>query len=117
MIRLRRIDLFVIASVFLLALCVRGLTAYFVGTHLDDQSWFPFGIYNIFHSRANAILSGEDPLFWIADPSQTNAAIYPPGYPLCLAIVYGVSGIRSHSVVQVIQLVLDSFAVLLIASI
>ncbi len=101
-------------SIFVLAVIVRLLTAYFVGTHLNDAGWFPYGIYNIFDQQANAILSGSAPAFWIGDPSQTNAAIYPPGYSLWLAMIYGISGIRSAHVVQIIQTILDSVSVLLI---
>ena len=52
---------------FLLALVVRSLTAYFIGTHLDDAGWFPYGIYNIFDAQARGILDGTASAFWIAD--------------------------------------------------
>ena len=103
-------------SIFLLALIVRLLTAYFIGTHFDDAGWFPFGIYNIFDTEAKTILDGGASAFWIGDPSHTNAAIYPPGYPLWLAFVYAIGG-SSPQLVQVIQLILDSASVLLIAAI
>lgn len=104
-------------SIFLLALVVRILTAYFIGTHLDDAGWFPYGIYNIFDERAKAILDGTASAFWIGDPSQTNAAVYPPGYSLWLALIYSVTGVMSPRAVQTIQLILDSASVFLIVAI
>src|SRR5258708_23763939 len=53
-------------------------------------------------------------MFWIDDPSHTDAAIYPPGYPLCLAFVYTLTGNRSPAAVQNVQWVLDAFSVALI---
>src|SRR5437660_613105 len=103
--------------IFALALAVRSLTAYFIGTHLDNPGWFPFGIYNVFDTQAQAILDGTTPAFWITDPSQVNALIYPPGYTIWLAIVYGVSGVRSPHAVQVVQVLIDSASVLLIVAI
>ncbi len=103
--------------IFALALIVRLLTAFFVGTHLDDAGWFAHGLYNIFDAQAKAILDGGASAFWIDDPSQTNAAIYPPGYSLWLVLIYGVGGIRSPHVVQIVQTIVDSASVLLIAAI
>jgi 4-amino-4-deoxy-L-arabinose transferase-like glycosyltransferase len=51
------------------------------------------------------------------DPTQTQAAVYPPGYPLWLALLYGISGSRSIYLVQVVQLILGSFSILLIVGI
>ena len=104
-------------SIFLVALVVRLLTAYFIGTHLDDSGWFPFGIYNIFDTQAKAIQHGSASAFWIGDQSQTSAAIYPPGYSLWLALIYAVSGVASPKIVQIIQLILDSASVLFIVAI
>lgn len=104
-------------SVFALALIVRLFTAYFIGTHLNDSGWFPYGIYNIFDAQARSILDGTSSAFWIVDASQTNAAIYPPGYSLWLALIYAVTGIKSAYAVQIVQTVLDSFSVLLIVAI
>jgi 4-amino-4-deoxy-L-arabinose transferase-like glycosyltransferase len=99
----------------MLAFLVRGLTAQFIGARLGDAGWFPYGIYAVFDRQAQDILDGRANAFWIGDPSQTEAAIYPPGYPLWLAFVYAVRGARSAAVVQGVQWVLDSFAVLLVA--
>jgi Dolichyl-phosphate-mannose-protein mannosyltransferase len=104
-------------SIFVLALVVRSLTAYFVGTHLDDAGWFPYGIYNIFDAQAKAVLNGSASAFWITDPSQTSVAIYPPGYSLWLAFLYGLGGMSTASGVQVVQTVLDSISVLIIVAI
>lgn len=107
----------VVLSIFALALTVRSLTAYLIGTHIDDAGWFPFGIYNTFDAQAHAILDGTASAFWITDASQTLAAIYPPGYSLWLAFLYSVSGTRSIYFVQIVQLILDSASVLLLVGI
>jgi 4-amino-4-deoxy-L-arabinose transferase-like glycosyltransferase len=100
--------------ILVLALSVRALTANFIRAHLDDPGWFPSGIYGAFDRQAQNWLDGRAPIFWIDDPSHTDAAIYPPGYPLWLAFVYTVTGARSPGVVQNIQWVLDAFSVLLV---
>jgi 4-amino-4-deoxy-L-arabinose transferase-like glycosyltransferase len=105
--------LFIVA----LALAVRGLTANFLRAHLNDPGWFPFGIYSAFDQQAQDGLDGRASFFRIDDSSRTDAAIYPPGYPLWLALIYKVSGARSPVVVQNVQWVLDSFSVLLIVGI
>lgn len=106
-----------ILSVLLLSFIVRGLTANFVRTHLSDAGWFQSGTYAIFDGQAQNILDGKASVFWIDDPSRTEAAVYPPGYPLWLAIVYGVSGVRSATIVQNVQWILDSLFVLLVIGI
>ena len=102
--------LFIIA----LALAARALTANFVRAHLNDAGWFPFGIYSAFDRQAQDGLDGRASFFRINDPSRTDAAVYPPGYPLWLAFIYKMSGTRSLTVVQNVQWILDSFSVLLI---
>ena len=102
--------LFIVA----LAFATRSLTANFLRAHLDDPGWFPYGIYGAFDRQAQDWLDGRSSIFWIDDPSRTDKAIYAPGYPLWLALIYKLSGSRSPGVVQNIQWVLDSFAVLLI---
>jgi 4-amino-4-deoxy-L-arabinose transferase-like glycosyltransferase len=106
----------VLAIFFILALSftVRGLTANFLRAHLGEPGWFPSGIYGAFDRSAQDWLDGRASIFWIDDPSHTDAAIYPPGYPLWLAFVYKVSGSRSPAAVQNLQWVLDSLSVLLI---
>jgi 4-amino-4-deoxy-L-arabinose transferase-like glycosyltransferase len=106
----------VLALLFILALafCVRALTANFLRAHLDEPGWFPSGIYANFDRPAQDWLDGRGSIFWIDDPSHTDAAIYPPGYPLWLAFVYTLTGNRSPAAVQNVQWVLDSFSVLLI---
>lgn len=113
--RATRKRLLVLLSIVMLALVVRGLTAQFIGARLGDAGWFPYGIYAIFDRQAQDILDGRANAFWLGDPSQTEAAIYPPGYPLWLASVYSLRGARSAAVVQGVQWFLDSFAVLLVA--
>ena len=78
-----------------LAFTVRVLTANFLRTHLDDPGWFPYGIYGAFDRQAQDWLDGRSSIFWIDDPSQTDKAIYAPGYPLWLALIYKLSGSRS----------------------
>ncbi|MDX6384461.1 MAG: hypothetical protein QOK48_2034 [Blastocatellia bacterium] len=103
-----------ICFILVLAFCVRALTANFLRAHLDDPGWFPSGIYANFDRQAQDWLDGRASIFWIDDPSHTDAAIYPPGYPLWLAFVYTLSGNRTPAAVQNVQWVLDSFSVLLI---
>jgi 4-amino-4-deoxy-L-arabinose transferase-like glycosyltransferase len=108
-----------IALLFILALAfvVRGLTMRFIHDRLSDPGWFQTGSYAVFDRQAQKILDGEASLFWIDDPSQTEAAVYPPGYPLWLALAYKISGDRSAFSVQRIQWILDSLSVLLIVAI
>jgi hypothetical protein len=100
-----------------LALTVRALTANFLRAHLNDPGWFPFGIYSAFDRQAQDGLDGRASFFRIDDPSRTDAVVYPPGYPLWLAFIYELSGHRSPAVVQNVQWILDSFAVLLVVGI
>jgi 4-amino-4-deoxy-L-arabinose transferase-like glycosyltransferase len=108
----------VLALFFILALafCVRALTANFLRAHLDEPGWFPSSIYANFDRQAQEWLDGRGSMFWIDDASRTDAAIYPPGYPLWLAFIYSVTGSRSPGTVQNVQWVLDAFAVLLIVA-
>jgi len=100
-----------------LAFAVRALTANFLRAHLDDPGWFPSGIYAQFDRQAQNWLDGRAPIFLIQDSSRTDAAIYPPGYPLWLALIYKLSGSRSPVPVQNVQWVLDSLSVLLVVGI
>lgn len=106
-----------ILSVLLLSFIVRGLTANFIRTHLSDPGWFQTGTYAIFDRQAQSILDGGSSIFWIDDPARTEAAVYPPGYPLWLALVYGAGGVRSAAAVQNVQWMLDALSVLLIIGI
>jgi 4-amino-4-deoxy-L-arabinose transferase-like glycosyltransferase len=103
--------------IFLIALSVRALTAYFIYTHLSDPSWFQSGTYQIFDRKAQFILERKSSLFWIDDATQTESAVYPPGYPLWIASIYALTGHRSPASVQQFQWVLDAFSVLLIVGI
>src|SRR6267154_6211194 len=100
-----------------LALGVRGLTASFIQEHLSDPGWFQSGTYAHFDKQAQNILDNRTSAFWIDDPSQTESAIYPPGYSLWVALIYKLTGERSASSVQRVQWVLDSLSVLLIVGI
>lgn len=104
----------VLLFILLLAFTVRALTANFLRAHLDDPGWFPYGIYALFDRQAQDGLDGRASFFRIDDPSRTDMAVYPPGYPLWLAFIYTITGKRSPAVVQNVQWVLDAFAVLLV---
>jgi len=97
-----------------LALSVRALSANFLRAHLSEPGWFPSGIYAAFDRQAQGWLDGRTSIFWIDDPAHTDAAIYPPGYPLWLAFIYTLTGSRSPAAVQNVQWVLDAFSVLLV---
>ncbi|HEX8142192.1 MAG TPA: hypothetical protein VF553_06315 [Pyrinomonadaceae bacterium] len=102
--------LLILAASFL----VRALTMQFIRAHLADPGWFASGIYAVFDRKAQDFLEGAEPLFWINDPSNTEAAVYAPGYPAWLVLVYTVGGARSAYTVQSVQWVLDALSVLLI---
>ncbi len=105
-----------LALFFILAIafCVRGLTMRFIRDHLSDPAWFQSGSYTVVHRQAMNILDGKASIFWIDDPAQTEAAIYPPGYPMSLAAIYGISEERSAVATQRVQWILDSLSVLLV---
>jgi 4-amino-4-deoxy-L-arabinose transferase-like glycosyltransferase len=100
-----------------LAFAVRSLTGNFLRAHFDDPGWFQFGSYSVFDRQAQNILDHTEPIFWINDSSRTDQVIYPPGYPLWVASIYAASGDRSPAPVQRAQLLLDSFATLLLVGI
>lgn len=112
--RLARRRVLVCFCILLLSFTVRALTAQFMRAHLTDPGWFQSGTYAIFDTQARRLLDGSASLIWIDDPSRTQAAVYPPGYPAWLALIYGLSGNASVYVVQNVQWVLDALSVLLI---
>lgn len=114
---LRRRRAFLLLCMLALSFSVRGLTAEFMRAHLRDAGWFQTGTYSIFDKQARDILDGRASMFWIDDPQRTQAAVYPPGYPLWLALIYSASGERSAYTVQNAQWVLDALSVLLVAGI
>jgi hypothetical protein len=106
-----------LALVLLVSFAVRGLTAQFIFNHLNDPGWFQSGSYAVFDQQAQDVLDGKASFFRIPDSSRTDLITYPPGYPVWVAFIYTIAGIRSaHPVLQV-QWVLDSLAVLLIVGI
>jgi hypothetical protein len=107
----------VLLMIVMLAFAVRSLTANFVRAHFNDPAWFQAIAYAIFDKQAQAFLNHQEPIFFITDRTRTDRIIYPPLYPLWVALVYGISGDRSPAPVQRIQLVLDSLSVLLIVGI
>ncbi|MGI8918550.1 MAG: ArnT family glycosyltransferase [Pyrinomonadaceae bacterium] len=109
--------LLLLLIVLVLSFTVRGLTMRFVRDHLGDPGWFQSGTYARFDQQAQNILDGKASWFWIDEPGQTDAAVYPPGYSLWLAFLYKVTGDRSAPAVQIVQWVLDALSVLLIAGV
>lgn len=103
--------------VLVVSFAIRGLTSHFIREHLSDPGWFQSGTYQHFDTQAQDILDHRASAFWIDDPSRTESAIYPPGYPLWIALIYKLSGTRSAAAVQAVQWVLDSFAVFLVVAI
>ncbi|HKO62701.1 MAG TPA: glycosyltransferase family 39 protein [Pyrinomonadaceae bacterium] len=112
-----RTRLLFVVLILLLAFGVRGLTRQFMQAHLDDPGWFQSGTYALFDRSAQNILDGKASIFWIDDPAETDGAIYPPGYPAWLALVYTVTGERSAAATQRLQWILDALAVLLVIGI
>lgn len=108
-----------LALLFILAVAfaVRGLTMRFIRDHLSDPGWFQSGSYAIFDRQAQNILDGKASIFWIDDPAKTEAAVYPPGYPIWLSLIYKISGERSAAATQRVQWILDSLSVLLVIGI
>lgn len=104
---LNRNRLHLLLAALLLTFCVRGLTLQFMRAHLDDPAWFQVGSYAKFDRQARDILDGKQRLFWIDDPTRTDLAQYPPGFPWAVALIYKVSGERSAYVVQVVQWIAD----------
>ena len=111
------VRLLTLLAILVLSFTISGLTANFIRSNLSDTAWFQSRTYGYFDDRAQSILDGKSSLFWIDDPSQTQTAVYPPGYSLLIAGIYKVSGFRSPESVQVVQWVIDSWAVLLIVAI
>jgi 4-amino-4-deoxy-L-arabinose transferase-like glycosyltransferase len=103
--------------ILLISFAVRGLTAYFIHTHLSEPAWFQSGTYQIFDRQAQDILDHKTSPFWIDDPSRTESAVYPPGYPIWIATIYWLTGQRSPASVQQFQWIIDSLSVLLLVGI
>jgi 4-amino-4-deoxy-L-arabinose transferase-like glycosyltransferase len=91
----------------MLTFCVRALTFQFMRAHLNDPGWFQVGSYVKFDRQARAILKGEQRLFWIDDPTRTDLAQYPPGFPAAVAFIYKLGGDWSVYAVQNVQWILD----------
>jgi Dolichyl-phosphate-mannose-protein mannosyltransferase len=100
-----RIAIFLV--IFLLAFSVRFLTMQFMKAHLNDASWFQFGSYQMFETRAENILAGRERPFWIDDPSRTDLVQYPPAFPWWIALIYRATGEHSVYAVQRVQWILD----------
>ncbi len=75
--------------------------------HLNDPAWFQVGSYAKFDRQARDILDGRQRLFWIDDPTRTDLAQYPPGFPALVALIYKATGEASAYSVQIVLWVLD----------
>src|SRR5438067_527142 len=95
----------------MLALATRALMAQFVAAHFTDAAWFQYGSYAVLDERAQNILDGKESPIWIEDASRTDMAQYPPGFPLWMALIYKLTGVRSPSSVQSVQWVMVALAV------
>ena len=76
--------------------------------HLHDPSWFQTGSYAKFDKQARDILSGQQDLFAIRDPTRTDLVQYPPAFPWLVAAVYKLSGNYSSYTVQIVIWLIDS---------
>ena len=70
--------------------------------HLNDPGWFQVGSYAKFDRQAREILDGRQRLFWIDDPTRTDLAQYPPGFPALLALIYKLTGEHSAYSAQIV---------------
>ncbi len=84
-----------VGIVLIISLIVRAGTAHFLAERIDDGAWFQHGSYKIFDARAQGILDGTEPVFFLNDPTRTDLVQYPPGFPLLVAFIYQVTGERS----------------------
>jgi 4-amino-4-deoxy-L-arabinose transferase-like glycosyltransferase len=82
--------------------------------HLNDPAWFQVGSYTKFDRQARDLLDGRQRLFWIDDPTRTDLAQYPPGFPAFVAFIYKVSGDHSAYSVQLVVWFLDLILSLLL---
>src|SRR5687768_16055589 len=109
----RKLLLIILASLIVLV-SVRVLTLQFMRAHLHDPGWFQFGSYAKFDGQARDILDGRQRLFWIHDPTRTDLAQYPPGFPALVALIYKLSGHRSAYSVQLVLWFADLILSLLV---
>jgi len=111
---LSRKKLLVLLLLVLTVFSVRILTLQFMRMHLHDPSWFQIGSYAKFDRQAREILSGNQGLFWIHDPSRTDLAQYPPAFPWVVASIYKLSGNYSAESVQIVEWFFDVFISLIL---
>lgn len=88
-------------------LSVRVLTLMFMRAHLEDPGWFQTGSYAKFDARARDILAGRQHVFLIDDPTRTDLAQYPPGFPALLAVIYSATGNYSAYSAQIVLWLFD----------
>lgn len=92
-----------VGIILIVSLVVRAGTSHFLAERIDDGAWFQHGSYKIFDARAQGMLDGTEPVFFLNDPTRTDLVQYPPGFPLLVAFIYQVTGERSAmSVLRVI---------------
>lgn len=92
---------------FATLLSVRVLTLMFMHAHLEDPGWFQTGSYAKFDRQARDILEGRQRIFLIDDPTRTDLAQYPPGFPALLAAIYKVTGVQSAYSAQLVLWLFD----------
>lgn len=97
-----------IIAIVALSFVVRAGTAHFVGEHLDNAAWFQFGSYKVFDERAQGIIDGTEPVFFLNDPERTDLIQHPPAFPVVVALVYQIGGERTAHAVQRFQWPLDA---------
>jgi len=95
------------ALIIVVAFSVRVLTLEFMRWHLTDPGWFQTGSYKKFDQQARAILEGRQHILRIDDPTRTDLAQYPPGYPVMVAVVYAVTADWSVYAAQRVQWAAD----------
>ena len=105
--RISRKQLLVFIVMLAILLSVRLLTLQFMRTHLNDPGWFQSGSYAVFDRQANAILRGEQHVFWIDDATRTDLAQYPPAFPAWVALIYKLTHQHSAYAVQIVQWLID----------
>ena len=111
--KIRR-QLIILFTLLLITISVRVLTLQFMRAHLNDPAWFQVGSYTKFDRQARDLLDGRQRLFWIDDPTRTDLAQYPPGFPAFVAFIYRLSGDHSAYSVQIVIWFLDLILSLLL---
>jgi hypothetical protein len=105
----RRKQVLAFVAIFLAAFAVRSLYAVDLGASMYSHRQPGSRMANWYDGAALSILKGEGILFPAQrpDPSDTALLARPPGYPVFLAVVYGVLGRSSFAVLLAQNLLLS----------